>query len=213
MTCPMMEYLGVYLLGAADKAEQQRLAAHLPGCRECRAELRRLAPLPGLLAGIPESVWEASPSPGRQSRPLRAAKHVRTRWRWTVPAAACLAAGVAGGVWLSSGSRAPAAVTLTGTNPHTHVSATATLTATSWGSRIQLRVRGLPEYEQCRLAVRSRDGHIEVSGAWDTWREGAVSVPASASWLPSDIASLQVTTPTTSLVTMSASQQKAGAGR
>lgn len=203
MTCPMMMSLGVYVLGAADKAERQRLAAHVPGCRECRAELRRLAPLPGLLAGIPESVWEAAPSPGRQSR-----------WRrWTVPAAACLAAGVAGGVWLSSGSRPPAAVTLTGTNPDTHVSATATLTATSWGSRIQLRVRGLPEYEQCRLAVRSRDGHTEVSGAWDTWREGVVSIPASASWLPSDIASLQVRTPTTSLVTMSASQQKAGAGR
>jgi hypothetical protein len=36
-----------------------------------------------------------------------------------------------------------------------------------------------------------------------------VSIPASASWLPSDIASLQVTTSAKSLVTMSTSHQAA----
>jgi hypothetical protein len=216
MNCPMMMSLGVYVLGAADTAERRQLEAHLPGCRECQAELRRLAPLPGLLAGIPESIRDTTPSPGRRAGPpRRALAHGGTRLRWAAAAAACLAAGVSGGLWLSSGAggRQAAALTLTGADPATHVSATVTLTATSWGTSIQLQVRGLPENVECRLVVRSRGGRTEVSGAWDAWRKGPVSIPASASWLPSDIASLQVTTSTSSLVTISARQPAAEAGR
>jgi hypothetical protein len=85
----------------------------------------------------------------------------------------------------------PAAIALkvSGADAATHVSATATLTAMSWGTSIQLQVRGLPENVECRLIVRSRNGRTEVSGVWDAWAKGPVSIPASASWLPSDIAS------------------------
>ena len=65
MTCTMMMSLGVYVLGAAGTEERQRLEAHLPTCPACRAELTRLAPLPGLLAGIPESMRDTARSPGR----------------------------------------------------------------------------------------------------------------------------------------------------
>src|SRR5690242_801017 len=112
MTCPMMMSLGVYVLGAADSAERRRLEAHLPGCQECQTELRRLAPLPGLLADIPKSFREATPSslrqaaqPGRPLRqagqPSRAPTHGRVRRRWAAAAAACMAAGVGGGLWLA----------------------------------------------------------------------------------------------------------------
>jgi hypothetical protein len=118
---------------------------------------------------------------------------------------------VGGGLWLAGVGGSPAAaLTVTGTNSATHVTATATLTATSWGSIIQLQVSGLPENVECRLVVRSLNGHSEVSGAWDAWQKGPVSIPASASWLPSDIASLQVTTSAETLVTMSTSPQAAG---
>jgi hypothetical protein len=122
---------------------------------------------------------------------------------------------VGGGLWLSSGAGGPQAgtATLAGTNPATHVSATAILTATSWGTSIQLQVRGLPENVECSLVVRSRGGGTEVSGTWDAWQQGPVSIPASASWLPSDIASLQVTTPTRSLVTISVTHPATEAGR
>ncbi|HZC40690.1 MAG TPA: zf-HC2 domain-containing protein, partial [Streptosporangiaceae bacterium] len=53
--------LGVFVLGAADAAERQRVAGHLPGCPDCRAELARLAPLPGLLAQVPEDLLAAGP--------------------------------------------------------------------------------------------------------------------------------------------------------
>ena len=212
MTCPMMMSLGVYVLGAADTRERQRVEDHLPACPACRAELMRLAPLPGLLAGIPEAVRDTAEAPGRRiGPPARALPRGRARMRWPAAAAAGLAAaGVTGGLWLSSGIGGHQAnvVTLTGANPATHVSATAILTATSWGTSIQLQVRGLPENVDCRLVVHSRSGRSEVSGVWDAWANGPVSIPASASWLPSDIASLQVATPTENLLTISVGHPK-----
>jgi anti-sigma factor RsiW len=215
MTCPMMMSLGVYVLGAADHAERRRLEAHLPGCQECLAELRRLAPLPGLLAGIPESVRAAPQAPVPQAvPPRRAPARGRTRRHLAVAAAACLAAGVTAGVWLSSGSggRPATVLTFAGTDSATHVSATATVTATTWGSSIQLQVSGLPDNVECRLVVRSVADRTEVSGVWDAWAKGPVSIPGSASWLPSDIASLEVTTSAKRLVTMSANHPAAEAG-
>ena len=224
MTCTTMMSLGVYVLGAAGTVERQQLEAHLPTCPACQAELTRLAPLPGLLAGIPESMRDTARSPGSQARspgrqarrPARALRHGGTRLRRAAGAAACLAAAaVTAGFWLSSGSggQHAAALTLVGTNPVTHVSATATLTATSWGTSIQLEVRGLPENVECRLVVRSRTGRTEVSGVWDAWQNGPVSIPASASWRLSDIASLQVTTTTENLVTISAGHPTTQVGR
>jgi predicted anti-sigma-YlaC factor YlaD len=216
MTCPMMMSLGVYVLGAADTAERQRLEAHLPDCPACRAELRRLAPLPPLLASIPETIRDTARSPGRGARPQPRALPWGAAWsRCAAAAAACLAAAaVISGFWLSSGggSHQAAALTLSGTNPAVRVTATATLTPTSWGTSIQLQVSGLPENVECRLVVRSRAGQTEVSGAWDAWQNGAVSIPASASWRTSDIANLQVTTTTGNLVTISVPHPPARAG-
>jgi hypothetical protein len=113
-------------------------------------------------------------------------------------------AGSAGGFWLAprAAGHRPATVTLSGANPALHVNATAALTATSWGTSIELRVDGLPLNVPCRLIVRSRAGATEITGVWDAWRTGPVTVPASAGWLPSDIASLQVATTTRNLVTI-----------
>jgi hypothetical protein len=170
----MMMSLGLYVLNAADAAEGLRVEAHLPGCPPCQEELRRLGPLPGLLAGVPEDMLVPARPPGRVAGP---------------PARA--------------GSRYQI----------THVSATADLTATSWGTSIQLQVHGLPANVECRLVIRSRAGRTEVAGAWDAWQDGPVSIPASTSWRPSDIASLQVTTATRQLVTISGTQTTGGTSR
>jgi hypothetical protein len=55
MSCQTMTSLGVYVLGAAEPAERRRIEAHLAWCPSCRAELIRLAPIPGLLASVPPS--------------------------------------------------------------------------------------------------------------------------------------------------------------
>jgi hypothetical protein len=201
----MTVHLGVYALGAADAEERQLVEDHLPGCPECRAELVRLAPLPGLLARVPHDML---PTPSRRGRPAR-------RWRVAAVAAVAAAAatGIAGGIWLAprGATPPPAALTLSGANPATHVQATAALTATSWGTSIQLQVRGVPLNEPCRLIVRSRAGGTEVTGFWDAWNAAPVTVPASAAWRPSDIASLQVATKARTLVTIAA-PRAAGSG-
>jgi len=196
MTCQMMMSLGVYVLGAADARERARVEEHLPGCPACRAELARLRPLPGLLASVPVGMRASQRQPGAARQPARVSRPGTPRRPRRAAAAVCAAAaaGVAGGWWLAPAGtgQLPPAVTLSAANPATHVSATAALTATSWGTSIQLQLRGLPLNVQCRLIVRSQAGGTEVAGVWDAWQAGPVTVPASAAWLPSDIASLQV---------------------
>ena len=239
MSCEQVRELAPELtIGIADGQQRDAALRHAATCPDCRRLISELSsvvddvlllgpshePPPGFAArtvasispppaaAVPEGMRDPVPSPARRVRqPRRALARGGTRSRWAAAAAACLAAaGVSGGLWLSSGAAPQAgAVTLTGKNPATHVSATAILTATSWGTSIQLQVRGLPENVECRLVVRSRGGGTEVSGAWDAWQEGPVSIPASASWLLSDIASLQVTTSTRSLVTISVSHPNA----
>src|SRR5215470_12191425 len=215
MTCLMMVRLGVYALGAADAGERQLIEDHLPGCTACRAELARLTPLPGLLAQVPAGLLPGLRPPGLRppGRTASLPSTMRARpartWRTAITAAAvAAAAGIAGGLWLAPGGAgsSPPALTLSGSSPVTHVYATAALTATSWGTSIRLRVRGLPLNQPCRLVVRSRAGKTEVTGYWDAWSAGPVSVPASAAWRPSDITSLQVATATRTLLTITAAR-------
>jgi Sigma-70 region 2 len=77
----------------------------------------------------------------------------------------------------------------------------------SWLVAKALNLRGLPLNVRCRLIVHSRTGATEVAGVWAAWSDGPVSVPASADWRPSDIASLEVATPARTLVTISAAHR------
>lgn len=216
MSCQTMMSLGVYVLGAAEAGERAQVEAHLPGCPACQAELLRLAPLPGLLSGLRADMRAPCQRAGRAARSSRpTGGHDRPRRRALAAAAAFLAAAAAaGGFWLApaSGTHRPGPVTLSGANLALHVNVTAALTATSWGTSIQLRLRGVPLNVPCRLVVRSRTGAAEVAGIWEAWRNGTISVPASAAWLPSDIASLQVATPAKTLVTITVAHPAARSG-
>jgi hypothetical protein len=218
MTCPVTVHLGVYALGAADAAERVLVESHLATCQVCCAELARLEPLPGLLARVPPNLLRADPAPATHERalaaPLMTAGRTRARqarpsagrWRGAAAVAAAAALGASAGIWLArpTANSPPPAITLSGANPVTHVRVTVTLTATTWGTSIRLQALGLPLNQMCRLIVRSRDGGTEVAGAWDAWRSGPVSIPASAAWRLADIVSLQVATTTRTLVTVAA---------
>jgi predicted anti-sigma-YlaC factor YlaD len=220
MTCPITVRLGVYALGAADTAERMLVESHLASCPACRAELARLEPLPGLLARIPAHLVRADPPPAAPKRarviaarsaPAGRARVLAGRWRGAAAVAAAAVLGTAGGIWIAQPAPTPATagVTLSGANPVTHVRVTVTLTATSWGTSIRLLARGLPLNQQCRLIIRSRGGETEVTGAWDAWQAGPVSIPASAAWRPADIASLQIATTSRTLVTITAARATA----
>lgn len=144
----------------------------------------------------------------RHDGPDRPAR-LRGYFRRPLPAAAtaasvAVAAGFALGYGLmpASTGHTAASESFTGVNPATHVVATAALTSTSWGTSIQLRLKGIPLNVECSLIARSRAGATEVTGVWDAWSKGPVSVPASAGWRIADIASLQVATGTKTLVTI-----------
>ena len=210
----MMMLLGVYVLGVADAEERGRVEAHLPTCPACRAELARLAPLNGLLGAVPCQLLGACRTPSPETPRLGSAwERRRSGGAWRAVVAACLAAiaGAVTGFGLASAPAGPrpATVTITGTNPALHMSATAALTATSWGTSIELRLNGLPLNVPCRLIVRSRAGATEVSGIWAAWRKGPISVPASADWRLSDIASLQIVAASRDLVTIDAARRPA----
>ena len=224
MTCPITVRLGVYALGAADAAERVLVETHLATCPACRVELARLEPLSGLLARVPVSLLRADPAPARLRGRAPGARITRTgtaagrkaraaagRWRSVASVAVAAALGAAGGFWLAqpgasqpAANSLPAAITLSGANPATHVRVTVALTGTSWGTSIRLLAWGLPLNQPCRLIVRSRTGETEVTGVWDAWSAGPVSVPASAGWRPADISSLQVATTSRNLVTVTA---------
>ena len=227
MSCPVTVRLGVYALGAAEPAERVLVESHLATCVTCRTELALLEPLPELLARVPVHLLGIDAPASRldgcglagritqaAATPARRARAAARRWRSVVGVAAGAAMlGATGGFWLAqpgasqlAANSPPAAITMSGTNPATHVRVVVTMTATSWGSSIRLTVWGLPLNQTCRLIVRSRDGGTEVTGAWDAWRPGPVSVPASAAWRPADISSLQVATTTRSLVTLTAAR-------
>ena len=229
MTCPITVRLGVYALGVADAAECVLVESHLAACQECRAELERLEPLPGLLARVPVNLLQTDPppaswdggapvagiTPAGQAR-ARKARVAAGRWRSIAGVAAAVALGAVGGFWLARPGAGqpgtsqpavgspPAAITLSGANRATHVRVTLVMTGTSWGTSIRLLAWGLPLNQPCRLIVRSRTGGTEVAGAWDAWRAGPVSIPASIAWRPADIYSLQVSTTRRNLVTVTA---------
>jgi hypothetical protein len=80
---------------------------------------------------------------------------------------------------------------------------------TSWGTSIRLTIRGAPINERCRLVVRSKAGGTETTGVWEAWRDGPITVPASAALRTSDIASLAIMAGARTLVTITASPPSA----
>jgi hypothetical protein len=225
---------------AADRALVEAHLASCPECRAELALLEPLggllarvplslvpagsppAGLPGQAAAAGRSVPAGPSAPAGRSFPARVragkgrARGGRAlRWRpLAAAAAAAAAAGAAGGFWLAQpgASPAPAAITLSGANPVTRVRVTVTLTGTSWGTSIRLVARGLPLNVPCSLIVASRTGGTEVTGVWDAWSEGPVTVPASAGLRPADIASLRVATPGRNLVTITVRRAAAAPG-
>ena len=190
---------------------QDRAAGNRPhgdaGQRLDRSTVQPPGPAAGQSAPA-RSRGRSAPARSRgRSAPARSrGRSARTRRAAAIAASVAAAAAAAGALWLAprAANHRPATVTLSGANPARHVTATAALTATSWGTSIELRVDGLPLNVPCRLIVRSRAGATEVTGVWDAWRTGPITVPASAGWRPSDIASLQVATAARGLVTISA---------
>ncbi|HYJ70511.1 MAG TPA: zf-HC2 domain-containing protein [Nocardioidaceae bacterium] len=184
MTCMQTVSLGAYVLGALDASERLETEEHLRDCAQCRDELVRLAPLPGLLGQVSlDDVLAPEPPmrPADATPPAKPAPH-RRRIIATVAASALLLVGVglAGRVVVDDGSTT-AATTWSTPVDASGIDATAQLADRGWGTDIELTMDDLPAHARCRLVVIGSDGRVETAGWWTTGYAAEADVPASTS--------------------------------
>lgn len=181
-------------------------AAHLAGCPECRREVDRLAPLPGLL----ELVRDPALRPGDQPPDeelldrllVRAGRRHRTR-RYVLLAAAA-AVLVPSGLLAahevaelrapgpSAASAPPAAVVGKAEDPATGAWMTVELRAAGAGSDLVVSVGGLPASVRCRLVAVSRSGSTDVAGSWTSTAPDTRTLHGSLPLARQEITAIQV---------------------
>jgi hypothetical protein len=222
MTCRQTTSLGAYLLGALDPAERSGFEDHLTTCSTCKAELLRLAPLPGLLQRLTPADYEAIEAgdevpdwplefpmeidlvdpplmfdePGEPPRP----GWLRRNGRALVAAAAVFLLAVGGFVMFrvpepDTTVVAVAPVTWAATDPATGVSGKVDLIKRGWGTELHLSMEQVPEGRKlCHMIVYSRDGNSEIAGQWTagTYRN-LKSAPGSTSIQLNDIDRIEIT--------------------
>jgi hypothetical protein len=229
--------LGVYVLGAIEPAERALVEAHLASCRDCRDELAGLAGLPALLArvsaeeaislgaaaGPPDSAADAAEPPRELLATvldLTAARRRSRRLRDAgigIAAALIIAAGVFGGLRLSSGPAAPVAAVAardagtpsgpweTVTGQSGGMTATITYRSMGWGTELESKVTGIPAGTRCQLWVTDSAGNRVLGGNWVTDNgEGTVWYPGSAALSGQDVTSFEVTVGTGRAIVVSA---------
>jgi hypothetical protein len=217
MSCPRTVALGAYVLGALEREERAELEAHLETCDICRAELDRLAPLPGLLSRLTVAEAEvlavaepvpaelhAEPAPAETSAPLERAlfevarERRRSRLMRTAAVAAALvlaAVAVVGGPLLGDeGGDEPAPITAAGSDIRSGVQGTAELTREPWGTRVEVRLAGVRPGQHCRLVARAAGGRSEIAATWRAGYLGAAEVPGAVAIPPERLRSLDVVT-------------------
>ncbi|MBV9292248.1 MAG: zf-HC2 domain-containing protein [Frankiales bacterium] len=181
--------LGCYVIGSLDHAERNEVQAHLAGCPACRDELASLAPLPGLLSRLSLTEALSGPPPvddAMLERLLEAAaseRRMASRHRWLAVAAAAviLAGGTTAGVagWHAAHATHWQQLSAAAGPVHMNVD----LEPSSQGTMLQLRLRGVPGEERCRLVAISDTGARDIAGSWEATYSGTATIKGTT-WIP-----------------------------
>lgn len=180
--CEWRESLGAYALGQLLEHERAVLEAHLEGCPECREELGSLAGVARLMPLADPERFEAAPEPppllgeriaatiGAERRTARRRRRFGLAW---AGAAAALATATVLAIFVLAGGGSSGA-------PERHVDFAAlpagmhigaTLAPRSYGTEIQVYVRGVSSGTLCRVFVRGANGARLSAGSfryrWD----------------------------------------------
>lgn len=202
-----------YVLGALSPEERRRYEEHLATCPRCRAEVRALTGLPGLLSRVPLEEVAAEPvepPPELLTGLLQAAWRRRRRTRWLAVSGGAVAAALVLvlSLLLAFGPRqvtAPAQQ-MAAVRP-APVTATVALTRQPWGTDVRLRCRytGPADYGGgYTLVVVSKSGRTEQISAWAAVPDTTAVLTGTTSASPDDIRAVQVrTTAGTTVLTMS----------
>lgn len=212
MSCARTVALGAYLLGSLDPAERSSFERHVRGCAECRREMVRLAPLPGLLGQVRLSDLELpfdDPAPDPDLRPLPPAPEpgpapaAGRRRRWPVlVGAGVLAVVVALGVLLVPRLTGDDAVTWHATDAASGVVASADLVGKSWGTELWMSIENMPKGTRCKLIVHDRAGRTEIGGWWGTDHAPDERIPGATSFPVEEIERLDLVVDMTVLVSV-----------
>ena len=203
----LREATAAYVVGALPADERAELETHLAGCDRCRAEVVALAPVPGLLARVPEDELDLPATGGGSGADgvvaaVRAdVERLRTsRRRWRVAAgvtAAAAAVAVALGVLGvgdddPSGRFAPDGVALA-MRSSADVTGSIVADERAWGTYVYVTLAGLPARDSYELWVVDRDGSWHRAGTWAPTPTGEARLGGSTHIPLPDIDRLVVT--------------------
>lgn len=208
------QLLGAYLLGGLQPGEATAFERHLADCRDCRAELDRLASLPALLDAVPvpdaialsgsartapgaagtlAGTLAGTPAVPRGLLAALAARRRRARLMWSAGvaavAAACLAAGVLAGPLLSPPARPDASYSVAaGDGPQFTVG----LVKKTWGTELAVDGKSMPADGTLSLWVKGRDGGEDRACAWTATPSGKVRITGATPLQLASIASIEM---------------------
>jgi len=202
---PFIHFDAAYALGALSDDDRDEFELHMAGCAECRARVAEIADLPALLAGLPESAYEAAaevaaPPDTLLPNLLRQVRREQRRRRLivtglTAAVAACLVA-LAVLVWPSAqpARPTPRQMTAVAASP---VQATAALVKRGWGTEIDLVCR----YDESAhgpavpysLVVVDEHGARYPAGSWALQGGKQIRFTGGTAVALADIASVQIT--------------------
>ncbi|GAA4553067.1 zf-HC2 domain-containing protein [Amycolatopsis samaneae] len=216
--------LGAYSLGVLEPAEAAEFERrHLTVCAQCRHELDELAALRHDLDEVPPEAFLDGPPEGGDLLLRRALHRVRDEETEAVPrfrprrkpralvaaAVVLLAVVTLGAGWVIGRQTAPtapaAAPTSTpaprqlppATDPATGASLDAKVLPFAGWVKVQVRVGGIPEGEQCQLQVVSKKGARVGAGSWRVsakWEREGFTLDGAALVSPEDVVSVDIVT-------------------
>jgi anti-sigma factor RsiW len=199
VSCPQLLSIGAYTLGTLEPDDHLRITAHLEDCATCGAAVQEFVLLPGLLDRVDRAdAVAAQPAPSESAfqrlAAAAASQRLDRRRRWAVAAAVAAAVIVAvvasSVVWSHTNQSRTTAVAASAGSVH----ARATLEPVATGSRLTLRLSGVPAEQRCRLIAVSRDGHRETAASWKATYRGTATINGTTGIPAATLASLVVET-------------------
>ncbi|AUH42773.1 zf-HC2 domain-containing protein [Streptomyces sp. CMB-StM0423] len=177
--------VGAYAIGALEHDEAERFEEHLAGCERCAAALAELAPVADMLADVPPP---QEPPPGTLDRLLSELSAVRARQRRvrrrlvvavTAAAVVAVAAPVVTAVVLAGDEPAAeqrradvSGQEVRAVDPETGVAARISMRPVTWGTSVDLDLRGVSGPRRCDLQAVGKDGSHETVTSWGVPADG-----------------------------------------
>ncbi|MEO3766893.1 zf-HC2 domain-containing protein [Streptomyces sp. B5E4] len=177
--------VGAYAIGALEHDEAERFEEHLAGCERCAAALAELVPVADMLADVPPP---QEPPPGALDRLLTELTAVRARQRRvrrrlfvavTAAAVVAIAAPVVTAVVLTGDDPAPeqrradvSGQEVRAVDPETGVEARISMRPVTWGTSVDLDLRGVSGPRRCDLQAVGKDGSHETVTSWGVPADG-----------------------------------------